>query len=448
MRTHHAPLAALSAALLLSTVVEAQVGSPAGAVPVEALEARRQNLLRLVGSTPVVLGASRLKDPETEYPQDSDFRQSNDFFYLTGLETPGAWLVLNLPEPGSQVLFVEPRDPSQEMWTGPKLGPGPEAQARSGLEDVRSTERFTDDVRSWLDAAQPIAVQVDPGDAAHIEALRQALGSHINSASSSRSSMAALRQVKDDEEIRRLREAIRITAAAHLDSWRFARPGVHEYEVEAVIEYAFRSQGAERVGFPSIVASGENSVTLHYDKNRELLEEGDLVVVDIGAEFGYYTADLTRTFPASGRFTDRQREVYDLVLGAQEAAIGAVRPGVTIGELHQIASRHMQENSGDICGARPCTTYFPHAVSHWLGMDVHDVGDYGVPLMPGMVLTVEPGIYLPEENLGVRIEDDVLVTEDGYELLSADLPRAAEEVEAIMSEEARAAGAADSGDHP
>jgi Xaa-Pro aminopeptidase len=243
--------------------------------------------------------------------------------------------------------------------------------------------------------------------------------------------------IKDRDELRRLREAVRITTEAHQEAWRAAGAGMHEYEVEALIEYVFRSRGAERVGFPSIVGSAENSVTLHYDKNRRMLQDGDLVVVDIGAEFGYYTADLTRTFPVSGQFTDRQRAVYELVLSAQEAALAEVRPGATVGRLEQAARRYMREHSGDLCGGESCAAYFPHGISHWLGMDVHDVGNYGTTLAPGMVLTIEPGIYLPDESLGVRIEDNVLVTEDGYELLSGSLPRRPEEVERIMSEAPR-----------
>ena len=430
-------LGVLLALFLPTGPVAAQAGSPAGLIPADFLEARRTRLLERLDGAPAVIGSSRLRDLETEYPQDSDFRQANDFFYLTGLETPDAWLVLNLPEPGSQAIFIEPRNPGRELWTGKKLGPGPEATRRSGLSDVRSADDFEADVSEWLVAAAPERVYASPGDAAHAETLARALGTWDERAMDSAPHVAALRLVKDEDEIRRLREAIRITSEAHRESWRLAQAGRHEFELEAAVEYVFRSEGAERLGFPSIVGSGENSVTLHYDKNRKTLVDGETVVVDIGAEFGYYTADLTRTFPVSGRFTDRQRAVYDLVLATQEAAIAEVRPGVTIGYLTQVARRYMEAHSGDLCGPRSCTAYFPHGLSHWLGMDVHDVGDYGVALAPGMVLTVEPGIYLSEENLGVRIEDDVLVTEDGYEVLSGDLPRSPDEIEAMMAREPR-----------
>lgn len=431
------PLKALLLVLSFPGVGAGQAHSPAGAVPGEALDARRVRLMDRVQGAPIILGSARLRDAESEYPQDSDFRQSNDFFYLTGLETPDAWLVLNLPETGSSVLYLEPRDPTQELWTGKKLGPGDEARRQSGMADVRSTESFRDDVAGWLSETQPDRVFADGGDPSHTQLLERTLGGSASAVHTLAPEVAALRLVKDEDEIRRLKEAVRITSDAHRQAWRMAGPGVAEYELEAIIEYTFRSNGAERVGFPSIVGSGENSVTLHYDKNRRTLGEGDLVVVDIGAEFGYYTADLTRTFPVSGRFDDRQRAIYELVLGAQNAAIEAVRPGVTVGQLNQIARRYLNEHSGDLCGERSCLAHFPHGLSHWLGMDVHDVGDYGTPLEAGMVLTIEPGIYLEGENLGVRIEDDVLVTPTGHELLSASLPREPAEIEAIMAEDPR-----------
>jgi Xaa-Pro aminopeptidase len=210
------------------------------------------------------------------------------------------------------------------------------------------------------------------------------------------------------------------------------KPGVYEYEIEALIEYTFRRGAAERLGFPSIVGSGPNSVALHYDKNRRRTEAGDVVVMDIGAEFGYLTADVTRTAPVSGTFNPRQRAIYQLVLATQQIAIDSVRPGMDIPRLNQIARSYLRAHSDTLCGNVTCDKYFVHGLSHWLGMDVHDVGNVRTPFVPGMVLTVEPGIYLPQEGLGIRIEDDILVTPEGHEVLSAAAPRRAEEVEALM----------------
>lgn len=378
---------------------------------------------------------------DRDYPQDSDFRQDNNFFYLTGLETPRSWLVLQAGEAGgaSVVLYLPPRDVPRERWTGPQLGPGPEASQLAGIADVRSTDRFQADVTRWLAgrgaSGRVSALFVSPGAARNDTLLSRLAGAYSGKVRDGAELLASVRLVKDEDELRRLRRAIEITGEAHREAMRVAAPGMYEYELEAAVEYVFRVNGAERVGFPSIVGSGPNSVILHYDKNRRRMEAGEVVVVDIGAEFGYYTADVTRTLPVSGRFTPRQRAIYELVLGAQEAALRAVRPGARVRELDSIARVYMDRHSGDLCGGEPCTRYFVHGIGHWLGLDVHDAGDYRTPLAPGMVLTIEPGIYIPEERLGVRIEDDVLVTGDGYELLTAAVPRTPDAVEAMMGHE-------------
>lgn len=406
-------VAVVVAVLSTASSLAAQEGSPAGPVPPAVLAARRAALLDRIGSGVAVVRSASMRDVERDYPQDSDFRQNNDFFYLTGLETPDSYLVLVAREEGEDevVLYLPPRNPMEERWTGPKLGPGPEAVALTGIADVRSARQAEAEIEALLSrhGGEPVDVSTH---------------------------LAALRLVKDGEELRRLRRAIEITMEAHRAAARAMAPGVWEYEIEATVEYTFRRMGAERVGFPSIVGSGPNSTILHYDKNRRQLRPGDLVVVDVGAEFGYYTADITRTYPVSGRFTPRQRALYELVLGAQQAAIDAVRPGITIGELTAIARAYMRQQSGELCGSVTCDRYFVHGLSHWLGMDVHDVGDYRTPLAPGMVLTIEPGIYIPEEELGIRIEDDVLVTETGAVVLSDGLPRAADEIERMMAERA------------
>ena len=412
----------------------AQEGSPAGPVPPETLAARRARLLDALDGRLALIGADRLRDIEREYPQDSDFRQDADFFYLTGLEEPEAWLVLNAGRPGAVVLYLLPRDSMNETWTGKRLGPGPEVRRLSGIEDVREVRRLDADLDGWLTGGD---VVLSLGDPRNREVLEPRLSAARVRTVSAAPLLAALRLIKDEEELRRLRRAIDITMEAQREAWRVVEPGMYEYDVEAAIEYVFRVQGAERVGFPSIVGSGPNTTTLHYDENRRRAQAGDLLLTDVGAEFGYYTADITRTVPVNGTFTPRQRALYELVLGAQGAALAEVRPGSNIGAAHQAAVRHLDAHSGDLCGGRSCSAYFVHGLSHWLGMDVHDVGGMLTPFAPGMVLTVEPGVYLESEGLGIRIEDDVLVTADGYELLSAALPREPDEIEAMMREEPR-----------
>ncbi|NNG15439.1 MAG: M24 family metallopeptidase [Gemmatimonadales bacterium] len=424
----------------------AQAGSPAGAVPVEHLRARRAALLNKIGAGVAILRSADQRSIEADggHPQDSDFRQDNDFFYLTGLETQRSWLVLVARDtaPDEAILFVPPRDSIAERWTGPTLGPGPEAVALTGIEDIRSNAEAERDIRRLVlrpnSPARTHGLYIPRGERESDIALFRDL---VFTPSASRAPAAIYdlrpllaegRLIKDADELARLRRAIAITAKAQRAAMQALKPGMWEYEIEAVIEATFRSSGAERLGFPSIIGAGTNATVLHYDKSRGQSLTGDLVVMDIGAEFGYYTADVTRTAPISGKFTARQRALYDLVLATQQAAIDSVRPGVTTRDLNRIARTYMREHSGDLCRPGTCDRFFVHGLSHWLGMDVHDVGDYSTAFAPGMVLTVEPGIYIPEERIGIRIEDDILVTADEPEILSSGAPRRPGEIEALM----------------
>jgi Xaa-Pro aminopeptidase len=424
------PLAAQS----LPPPPEPVAGLPGAGRPVDiaATATRRAALLRRLPAGFAVVPAATLRDTDHEVVQDNDFRQDDDFFYLTELETPDAVLLLAPGQAEPAILFLPPRVPEQEVWTGLRLGPGPEAARLSGISAVLPLEALDSVASALVERTRgPVyTVLRRPGaDTALAVRWARRAGREVADLAPV---LDSLRVVKDEAELQRLRRAVAITVQAHREAMRALKPGLREYQVEAIVEYTFRNLGADRVGFPSIVASGPNATTLHYDVNRRTIQEGDLVVLDIGAEYGQYTADVTRTLPASGRFSPRQRAVYDLVLATQQATMEAVRPGTTIRELNAVARRFMREHSGGICGAKPCDAFFVHGVSHWLGMRVHDVGDYNQPLVPGMVLTIEPGIYLPEEALGVRIEDDVLVTPTGFELLSSGAPRTAAEIEAMM----------------
>ncbi len=414
-------------------------------VDLPATRARRAALLERLGDAVVLIPAAGERDIELDYPQDNDFRQHNTFFYFSMLETSRAWIVLNARTggPDEEILVLPARDPRQERWTGVRLGPGGDAVGLTGFPRVESLEALPTLLAAVRARNVPVYAPLDRTTRGNpvLERLRAdtAAGLLVRNL---RPIVDSMRMVKDPVEMAALRRAITISATAHADLMRAARPGMWEYELEAVIEGSFRRQGADRVGYPSIVGSGFNATTLHYDVNRRRTQPGDLVVVDAGAEWGQYTADITRTFPVSGRFTPRQRALYDLVLGAQQAAMDATRPGATIGELTGIAREYLRAHSGDLCPAQPgerltgqptCDRYMIHGLSHWIGMDVHDVGGYQRPLAPGMVFTIEPGVYIPSESLGVRIEDDVLVTETGYELLSGNAPRRAEDVERLMA---------------
>jgi Xaa-Pro aminopeptidase len=437
---------ALLIAFVTCTVssISAQAGSPAGPVPVASLTARRDVLARHMASGIAVLRSSKERNIEGDYPQDSDYRETNDFFYLTGIESKDSWLVV-VADSGRATrvtLYLPPRDPQSERWTGPTLGPGPEATTLTGIADVRSADSAEAQVRNLLQARtwqrKGGSLFVDRSRGARDDTyLRDLVFSgerdeFMLPAANVNAVVAQLRLIKDEDEIRRMRAAIDLTAESLVDAMGVIKPGMTEYQVEGLIENGFRSRGAERLGFPSIVGSGPNSTTLHYDKNRRTIAAGDLVVMDVGGEYGYYSADVTRTVPISGKFTPRQRQIYELVLATQQLGIDSVKPGMTVGRLNQITREYMKAHSGTLCGTVTCDTYYIHGLSHWLGMDVHDVGDYTTPFAPGMVLTVEPGIYIPDEQLGVRIEDDVLVTATGHDLLSSKAPRSPDEIEKAM----------------
>ena len=439
-------LALAAAALLLPGLASAQ--QPRGAsqvvedlpgmgraVDLEATRARREALVQRAGAGVIVIPAGTARDLETNVLQDNDFRQDDYFFYLTGLESPDAWLVIPVQASGAAQshLFLPERDPSTEQWTGKKLGPGDRAKELAGVSQVHALSDFDAELQRIRQAAPgPLSTTLYAGTAGN-ERIRGWVESGGMDVRNLVPILDSLRVVKDEAELTRMRTAIDITSAAQRNAMQAIEAGMYEYEIEALIEYTFRSNGADRVGFPSIVGSGPNSTTLHYDTNRRQTNAGDLVVIDIGAEYGQYSADVTRTVPISGRYTDRQRAIYELVLGAQQAAIDATRPGVTIRELSGLARQYIENNSGDLCGSESCNRYFIHGLSHWLGMRVHDVGDYTMPLVAGMVFTIEPGIYIEDEQIGVRIEDDILVTETGSEVLSAKAPRAVDEIEALMS---------------
>ena len=365
------------------------------------------------GSVAVVVGATESGGSIDDLHA---FVQSPDLYYLTGDEEPGSSLLL---APGGvvvdgrtvhEVLFVAPRSPGEEIWLGRRFG-AERAQRELGVELALDNTRFDAIVGALVsDSTRHVLTPTDP-------TLRRALD--------------GLRVRKTDEELTLMRRAIAITDDAHGEVLHAVRAGWAEYEIEALVEYTFAREGAERPGFPSIVGSGENTVLLHYDTNRRTTEPGDLVVVDIGASYHGYTADITRTYPVDGNFTPDQRRIYTIVLDAQTAAIEAARAGASFGAPGNAASRVLARglaevgllrNDHDVAGL---ARFFPHATSHYLGLEVHDVGSYG-PLEPGQVITVEPGIYIaPSDdvdprwwNIGVRIEDDVLITDHGPVVLS------------------------------
>ena len=361
-----------------------------------ATAARRARLMERLGDAVVLVPASRGRNVETDYIQDNDFRQSNTFFYLTQLEQPSAWLVLSahVAGPDTAVLLLPDRNPLQERWTGAKLGPGDLAARLTGVPQVLSVTKLDSIVAALRARRVTVYVPLDRY-AQGLPLVTRLQNDSALALRSLRPVVDSMRVVKDAAELAALRRAIDITDEAHRQILLDLQAGQFEYEVEAVLEGTFRRLGADRVGFPSIVGSGPFSTVLHYDVNRRRMNAGELVVVDIGAEYAQYTADVTRTYPVSGTFTPRQRAIYELVLGANRAIIDSVRPGITLGQLQGVAREYFRAHSDGLCGAQTCDAFLPHGVSHHIGMDVHDVGPGSMRLAPGMVLPWSRGSTSP-----------------------------------------------------
>jgi Xaa-Pro aminopeptidase len=426
---------------------------------------RRRNLMALMEPNSIAIIPSakqQLRSRDTEFY----FRQDSDFYYLSGFTEPDAVLVL-VPgrEHGEFVMFCAERDPQAELWHGHRAGPEG-ACSRFGADDAfpigdiddilpgliegrnrvyysmgRST-RFDRQIMDWVNTIRSKEANgaVPPGEFTDLD--------HM---------LHDLRLIKSAQEQRLMRRAGEITAAAHCRAMRFCRPGLHEYEIEGELHHAFVRGGARHPAYLSIVGSGANACTLHYVENTGRMRDGELVLVDAGCEYQYYAADVTRTFPVNGRFNRVQRALYEVVLAAHAAALAEVRPGQHWNQPHDASVRVITAGlvklgllKGDVdrlVHSQAYRDFYMHKVGHWLGLDVHDVGDYRVAdewrvLEPGMVMTIEPGLYIAPDNtdvarkwrgIGIRIEDNVLVTRDGCEVLTDAVPRSITEIEALMT---------------
>jgi Xaa-Pro aminopeptidase len=467
---------------------------------------RRQRFAEALGDGLAVIPGAR------EVPRNGDvhfeFRQDSDFYYLTGFDEPDAVAVFNPSDPKEPyVLFVRPRDRQQEVWTGRRAGVEG-AIGTYGADNAYPIDQFDQKLREYAFDRPVLFYRL--GHAAHDARITRLL-TELRSLRPRGYTVPVrledpgpilheMRLRRTPVELVHQRRAAEISRDGHIEAMRFAAPDLHEYHVQAAMEFVFRCAGSPRNGYPSIVASGANACILHYSENRRRLRSGDLLLIDAACEYGYLSADITRTFPVSGRFSPAQRSIYELVLRAQLAAIAAARPGAPFEALHDAARRVLTEGlvalgvlprpAEESLAMHHYREFFMHGTSHWLGMDVHDVGDYRIRrqsrvLEPGMVLTVEPGLYFDPERetatfylreyselemwerrdrlgaaaaraledeekaraekiervvprefrgIGVRIEDDILITDDGCEILTAGTPKTVEEVERACAE--------------
>ena len=439
-------------------------------IKVKEYKSRRRSFMNQMGKNaiaiiPAAKEATRSRD--TQYT----FRQDSDFSYLTGFPETEATAVLVPGRPqGEFILFCRDKNLQKEIWDGYREGPAG-ARENYGADDAFPIEDMDDILPGLIEGREKVFFSV----AKHPDLDKQLYQwlKHIRAQSRTGASapgeivdpdhlLHEMRLIKSASELKVMRNAAKISAQAHCRAMQAARPGMHEYELQAEIEYHFAREGAIAPAYNSIVGSGANACILHYTENRKKMEDGDLVLIDAGAEYLGYAADITRTFPVNGRFSPEQRAIYEIVLDAQEAAIDACRPRSRFNEPHEESVRVITKglkNLGLLEGRvdslikkRAYFDFYMHRAGHWIGMDVHDVGEYKVDgsdsawreFEAGMVTTIEPGIYIQPDNknvdkkwrgIGIRIEDDILIRKDGNEVLTGGVPKTVEEIEALMTQE-------------
>ena len=431
---------------------------------IEIFRGRRKRFREAIAGGVAVLPSApvSVRSNDVEYV----YRQDSDFYYLTGFAEPESVAVFAPGhKDGEYVLFVRPRDKERETWTGRRAAVEG-ATAEYGADKAYTVEELDRVLPRYLEGYERVYYPLGPNEkmnARMIDLMRryQALRPRVDAAPSAlldpRDIIHEMRLFKHPAELERMRRAAAISGQAHARAMREARAGMMEWAVEAAVDYTFRSQGAAGPAYPSIVASGPNATILHYVTNQRVLRQGELLMIDAGCEFDYYAADISRTFPVASRFSQLQRDLYQIVLEAQLKAIDSIKSDVRVDDVHETALRVLVEgmramkmltgSADEIIASKSYQRFYMHRTSHWLGMDVHDVGRYrkggeSRRLEPGMVLTVEPGLYIgadddtvPNEmrGIGIRIEDDILVTPGGHEVLTAAAPKQIAEIEALTA---------------
>jgi Xaa-Pro aminopeptidase len=386
---------------------------------------RRRLMSQMKGGVALVLSANRTDNI-------GGLRQDADFLYLTGLaDESEAALLLAPQEPQPEMLFLAPLNPERERWIGFRAAlPNRAVELRTGFAKVQRTNTmgaiFADVARRQkemqffgpvvgYDAPMPKVLEI------YTKTKERAVGSRVQDAVGM---LARMRSIKEPRELEKMARATEITVDGHLEAIRRVKPGMREWELKQILEDAFRKAGGRQLAYEPILGAGPDGCLLHYPGGDRVIQDGELVLIDAAAEFDHYASDVTRTFPANGKFTAEQRNIYDVVLRAQRAALKKVRPGVTWDELQETASKVIADAG--------YYNYFIHRLGHFVGLEVHDAGVYAEPLRENMVITLEPGIYIPEKKLGIRIEDVVVVTKDGARVLSDRLPREPDQIEKLM----------------
>ncbi|MFR1709194.1 MAG: aminopeptidase P family protein [Clostridium sp.] len=385
-------------------------------------------------------GQAPYKSADENYP----FTPNRNFYYLTGIdEEKVIMMMININGKISEMLFIQENDPIMAKWVGETISED-KAREVSGIEDIRLLEDFKSVVAGYLNIfnMQNIYLDLERQEFDIVKTASQNFAKELIERypyvriKNIYHNIALLRTIKEEKEIEMIKKAIDITYDGIKEMWSNAKPGMMEYEVEAYFNYILKKNGVKDFAFPTIAATGKNATILHYVDNNTVTKDGELMLLDLGAQYKYYNGDISRTFPINGKFTERQREVYNIVLEANEIVMKSVKPGITTSELQNIAKRVLADGCkriGLIQEDSELDKYYFHGVAHPLGLDTHDVGPRNIELKPGMIITDEPGLYIEEEGIGIRIEDDILVTEDGYVNLSAHIIKTVEDIEEFMS---------------
>jgi Xaa-Pro aminopeptidase len=409
--------------------------------------ARRAQLVAATGDGVIILFGYSEADAA---PSTSQFHQNEAFYYLTGWREPGAALMIvpKPPTPGEpsavdkEVFYLPARNPAAERWTGPKLGPeAADASTRIGVDQVHRSGLLPSELLEALKTFPKIYTELTPqlesGEDQFVaeSVAKLKMLAPLAELQDIRPLLQSMRGVKSPGEVALIRRAAEISIDGQLAVMKALRPGMWEYELGALMAYETARRGSEWVSYPPIVGSGFFSTVLHYNTNDRQMQDGDLVVIDAAGSYSGYASDITRTLPVNGRFSARQREIYEIVRGAQAAAIAAAKPGVLLrgnpSALYEIALNYINTHGKDQQG-RPLGRYFIHQLGHSVGLNVHDPMDYDRALAPGVIVTIEPGIYIPDERLGVRIEDMILITASGNEVMTRRLPSGPDEIERVI----------------
>jgi len=417
----------LSVVLTISSTVVANAAN----VDTDVFNARRTALMEMLdGRVAVLYGATSHGVGVVE----DLFIQESSFYYLTGISEPGAALIL---APGEKVyqeiLYLQPRNPDVENWDGRRDPLGDALEQKTGFQEVRRIGRLGGDLTGMLQRSRSAAflgpvvsatTDIPPALVVLKDAQARVPGTSLENLADL---IPEMRRIKDAYEIERIQKAVDITGKGLVAAMRAVRPGMQEFQLQSIVDHTYEMEGAQFLGFSTILAWGPNTTVLHYTKNDQVIQDSGLVLIDTGAAWEHYSADVTRTIPVNGSFSEREKELYELVLKAADAAVKKVRVGANNHDDVHMTAKTILDEAG-------YGEYFIHGTGHFLGLDVHDAGNYDLPLQAGVVVTVEPGIYIPEEGIGIRIEDVVLVTEDGPVMLSRHIPRTVEEIESAMAQ--------------